>query len=93
MREYDSKNRIIFKNLEDRLKNDFFTIVRTMQRLMIRESRISEDSTIQADLMANNKQRYLDKMKYFWSKAELLSNRKSEELQKIISFINNSVFN
>ncbi len=40
MREYDSKNRIIFKNLEDRLKNEFFTIVRTMQRLMIRESRV-----------------------------------------------------
>ncbi len=32
-------------------------------------------------------------MKDFWSKADLLSNRKSEELQKIISFINNSVFN
>ncbi len=39
MREYDSKNRIIFKNLEDRLKNEFFTIVTTMQRLMIKESR------------------------------------------------------
>jgi hypothetical protein len=64
-----------------------------MQRLMIRESRVSEDFAIQADLMASNKQRYLDKTKNFWSKAELLSNRKSEELQKIISFINNSVFN
>jgi hypothetical protein len=32
-------------------------------------------------------------MKYFWSKAELLSNRRSEDLQKIISFINNRVFN
>ncbi len=32
-------------------------------------------------------------MKDFWSKAELLSNRNSEELQKIISFINNRVFN
>jgi hypothetical protein len=40
MREYDSKNRIIFKNLEDRLKNEFFMIVRTMQRLMIKESRV-----------------------------------------------------
>jgi hypothetical protein len=79
--------------MEDRLKNEFFTIVRTMQRLMIRESRISEDFTIQADLMGSNKHRYLDKMKYFWSKAELLSNRRSEELQKIISFINNRVFN
>ncbi len=47
---------------------------------MIKESRVSEDFTIQADLMASNKQRYLDKMKYFWSKAELLSNRKSEQL-------------
>ncbi len=84
---------MILKNIEDRLKNEFFTIVRTMQRLMIKESRVSEDVAIQADLMASNKQRYLDKMKYFWSKAELLSNRKSEELQKIISFINNSVFN
>jgi hypothetical protein len=83
---------MIFKNIEDRLKNEFFTIVRTMQRLMIKESRVSEDFTIQADLMARNKQRYLDKMKYFWSKADLLSNRKSEKLQKIISFINNSVF-
>ncbi len=32
-------------------------------------------------------------MKDFWSKADLLSNRTSKELQKIISFINNSVFN
>jgi hypothetical protein len=31
-------------------------------------------------------------MKDFWRKAGLLSNRKSEELQKIINFINNSVF-
>jgi hypothetical protein len=43
--------------------------------------------------MVSNKQQYLDKMKVFWSKADLSSNRKSEELQKIISFINNSVFN
>jgi hypothetical protein len=93
MRKYDSQNNMIIQNIEDRLKNEFFTIVRTMQRLMIRESHVSEDFTIQADLMASNKQQYLDKMKYFWSKAELLSNRKSEELQKIISFINNSVFN
>ncbi len=32
-------------------------------------------------------------MKDFWSKADLSSYKKSEELQKIISFINNSVFN
>ncbi len=55
MREYDSKNSMIFQNIEDRLKNEFFTIVRTMQRLMIKESRVSEDFTIQADLMASNK--------------------------------------
>jgi hypothetical protein len=30
MREYDSKNSMIFQNIEDRLKNEFFTIVRTM---------------------------------------------------------------
>ncbi len=30
MREYDSKNNIILRNIEDRLKNEFFTIVRTM---------------------------------------------------------------
>ncbi len=60
---------------------------------MIRESRVSEDFNIQADLIASNKQQYLDKMKYFWSKSELLSNRKSEELQKIISFIYNNVLN
>jgi hypothetical protein len=64
-----------------------------MQRLMIKESRVSEDFTIQKDLMASNKQQYLDKMKDFWSKTDLLSNRKSEELQKIINFINNSLFN
>jgi hypothetical protein len=93
MREYDSKNRIIFKNLEDRLKNEFFTIVRTMQRLMIKESRVSEDFNIHTDLMASKKQLYLDKMKEFWSNDDLLSNRKSEELQKIINFINNNVFN
>jgi serine/threonine protein kinase len=78
MRKYDSQNSLIFQNIEERLKNEFFTIVRTMQRLMIRESRVSEDFTIQEDLMASNKQRYLDKMKDFWSKAELLSNRRSE---------------
>ncbi len=60
---------------------------------MIKESRVSEDFTIQADLMTGNKEQYLDKMKDFWSNADLLSNRRSEELQKIISFINNSVFN
>ncbi len=60
---------------------------------MIKESRVSEDFTIQKDLITSNKQQYLDKMKDFWSKADLLSNRRSEELQKIISFINNSVFN
>jgi hypothetical protein len=58
MREYDSKNNLIFQNIEDRLKNEFFTIVRTMQRLMIRESRVSEDFNIQKDSMASNKQRY-----------------------------------
>jgi hypothetical protein len=84
---------MIFQNMEDRLKNEFFMIVRTMQRLMIKESRVSEDFTIQADLITSNKQRYLDKMKYFWGKAELLSNRRSEELQKIINFINYNVFN
>jgi hypothetical protein len=56
MREYDSQNRPIFKNIEDRLKNEFFTIVRTMQRLMIKENLVSEDFIIQADLMASNKQ-------------------------------------
>jgi hypothetical protein len=30
MREYDSKNSMIFQNIEDRLKNEFFMIVRTM---------------------------------------------------------------
>jgi hypothetical protein len=93
MREYDSQNTIIFQNIEDRLKKEFFTIVRTMQRLMIKESRVSEDFNIQKDLMVNNKKQYLDKMKDFWIKAELLSNRNSEELQKIITFINNRVFN
>jgi hypothetical protein len=55
MREYDSKNSMIFKNMEDRLKNEFFTIVRTMQRLMIRESRVYEDFNIHKDLIASNK--------------------------------------
>jgi hypothetical protein len=49
MREYDSKNSLIFQNIEDRLKNEFFTIVRTMQRLMIKENRVYEDFTIQKD--------------------------------------------
>jgi serine/threonine protein kinase len=30
VREYDSTNSLIFQNIEDRLKNEFFTIVRTM---------------------------------------------------------------
>jgi hypothetical protein len=67
MRECDSKNSMILQNIEDRLNNEFFTIVRTMQRLMIKESRVSEDFNIQKDLIASNKQQYLDKMKYFWS--------------------------
>jgi hypothetical protein len=46
IREYDSKNSMIFQNIEDRLKNEFFMIVRTMQRLMIKESRVSEDFNI-----------------------------------------------
>jgi serine/threonine protein kinase len=80
MKEYDSKNNMVFKNIEDRLKNEFFTIVRTLQRLMIKESRVSEDFAIRKDLMASNKQQYLDQMKDFWSKPELLSNRKPQEL-------------
>ncbi len=60
---------------------------------MIKESRVSEDFEIEKYLMASKKQQYLDKMKDFWSKPDLLSNIKSEELQKIISFINNRVFN
>jgi hypothetical protein len=55
MREYDAQNSIVFKNIEDRLKNEFFTIVRTMQRLMIKESCVSKDFTIHKDLMASNK--------------------------------------
>ncbi len=92
-REYNSQNSMVFKDIEERLKNEFFTIVRTMQRLMIKENRVSEDFNIQKDLMASNKQQYLYKIKDFWSNLDLLSNRKSAELQKIISFINNSVFN
>ncbi len=60
---------------------------------MIKESHVSEDFTINANLMAINKQQYLDKMKNFWSKADLLSNKKSEELEKIIRFINYRVLN
>ncbi len=71
MREYDSQNSLIFQNLEDRLKNEFFTIVRTMQRLMIEERRVSEDFNIRKDLITSNKQKYLYKMKDFWSKAHL----------------------
>jgi hypothetical protein len=93
MREDNSKNGMIFQNIEDRLKNEFFTIVRTMQRLMIKESLFFEDFNIHKDLIASNKKQYLDKMKDFWSKADLLSNRRSKELQIIISFINNRVFN
>jgi hypothetical protein len=60
---------------------------------MTKESRVSEDFNIQKDLIVSNKQQNLDKMKELWSKAELSSNSKSEELKKIISFISNSVFN
>jgi hypothetical protein len=56
MREYDSKNSLIFQNIEDRLKNEFFTIVRTMQRLMMKENRVPEDFNIHKDLIASNKQ-------------------------------------
>jgi hypothetical protein len=56
IREYDSQNSLIFQNIEDRLKNEFFMIVRTIQKLMIKENRVSEDFNIQSDLMASNKQ-------------------------------------
>jgi hypothetical protein len=56
MREYGLQNNMVFENIEDRLKNEFFTIVRTIQRLMIKESRVSEDFTIQTDLMTSNNQ-------------------------------------
>jgi hypothetical protein len=56
MREYDSQNNMIFRNIEDRLKNEFFTIVRTMQRLMTKEGRVSEDFNILKYLIASNKQ-------------------------------------
>jgi hypothetical protein len=72
MREYDSTSTMIFQNIEDRLKNEFFMIVRNMQRLMVKESHVSEEFNIQKDLMASNKQQYLDKMKYFWSRPDLL---------------------
>jgi hypothetical protein len=55
MREYDSKNSLIFKNMEDRLKNEFFTIVRTMQRLMTKENCVLEDFNIYQYLIASNK--------------------------------------
>jgi hypothetical protein len=55
IREDDSKNSMIFQSIEDRLKNEFFMIVRTMQRLMTKEGRVSEDFAIQADLMASDK--------------------------------------
>jgi hypothetical protein len=67
IREYDSQNNMVFQNIENRLKNEFFMVLRTMQRLMIRESRVSEDFNIRKDLIASNKQQYSDKMKYFWS--------------------------
>jgi hypothetical protein len=38
---------------------------------MTKESRVSEDFNILKELMASNKQQYLDKMKDFWSKADL----------------------
>jgi hypothetical protein len=46
---------MIFKNIEERFKNDFFTIVRTMQRLMIKESCVYEGFNIRKDLIASNK--------------------------------------
>ncbi len=55
MREYNSQKSMVFKDIEERLKNEFFMIVRIMQRLMIKESRISEDFNIHKDLMASNK--------------------------------------
>jgi hypothetical protein len=44
---------------------------------MIKESRVSEDFTVQNDLIVSNKQQYLAKMKDFWSNPDLLSYRKS----------------
>jgi hypothetical protein len=65
-----------------------------MQRLMVKESRVSAEDfvIVQKDLITSNKQQFLDKMKAFWSKPDLLSDKKSAELQKIIRFINTMVF-
>jgi hypothetical protein len=47
---------------------------------MIKESRVSEDFVIKKDLMTSNKNQYLERMKDFWGKSDLLSSRKSQEL-------------
>jgi hypothetical protein len=35
MREYDTENTIVFRSMEERLKNEFFTIIRTIQRILV----------------------------------------------------------
>ncbi len=39
MRKYEEEEaKIVFKNMEERFKNEFFTIMRTIQRIIIREN-------------------------------------------------------
>jgi hypothetical protein len=39
--------------MEERFKNEFFTIVRTIQRIMMKENKIAEDFAIDKDEIVN----------------------------------------
>jgi hypothetical protein len=46
MREYNAENKIVFKDMQERFKNEFFTITRTIQRIMVKESEVADDFVI-----------------------------------------------
>jgi hypothetical protein len=49
MRKYEEEGKIVFKNMEERFKNEFFTIVRTIQRIVMKENKIAEEFVIAKD--------------------------------------------
>jgi hypothetical protein len=46
IRKYDNEGKIAFKNMEERFKNEFFTIVRTIQRIIMKENKIAQEFAI-----------------------------------------------
>jgi hypothetical protein len=50
MREYDTDGWIIFKSMEQRFKNEFYTVVRTLMRLVVPEGAVGSLFQIRSNL-------------------------------------------